>query len=203
MILVGLTGGIGSGKSEVARLLAGHGAVVVDADVLAREAVAPGTPGLEAVVAAFGRGMLSEDGALDRAALGRLAFADPQHRATLEAIVHPAVARRRDELTAAAPPGGVVVHDIPLLVEQGMQDDYDVVVVVEAPAGERVARLVESRGMTEADVRARIATQATDEQRRAVADIVLRNDADLAALTAAVDELWHELRRGVHIARTE
>ncbi len=147
MITVGLTGGIGSGKSEVARLLAAHGAVVVDADALAREAVAPGTPGLAAVVAEFGPEVLAADGSLDRAALGRVVFGDDTRLAALEAIVHPYVGRRSAELMAAAAPGSVVVYDVPLLVEKGLQDGYDVVVVVDAADDVRLHRLVDRRGM--------------------------------------------------------
>lgn len=193
MIRVGLTGGIGSGKSEVARLLAGLGAVVVDADALAREALAPGTPGLAAVVAEFGAGLLAADGSLDRAALGRVVFADPRRRAALEAIVHPYVARRSAELMAAAPPDAVVVYDVPLLVERGLQDDYDLVVVVDAAEDTRVRRLAEARGMPEADARSRMAAQATAAERREVADVVLDNDGDLAALEAQVQALWTRL----------
>lgn len=193
MITVGLTGGIGSGKSEVARLLAARGAVVVDADALAREALAPGTPGLARVVAEFGAEVLAADGSLDRARLGSLVFADDGRRAALEAIVHPYVARRSAELMAAAPPDAVVVYDVPLLVEKGLHPAYDVVVVVEAGEQERVRRLTEGRGMPERDVRARIAAQASDEERRAVADVVLRNDGDLAALDRQVEDVWARL----------
>ena len=169
MVKVGLTGGIGSGKSEVARRLASLGAVVVDADALAREAVAPGSDGLAQVVAAFGKGVLAPDGSLDRAAVGRLVFADEDERARLEGIVHPYVARRSAELMAAAPADAVVVYDVPLLVEKHLESGYDLVVVVEAPEDVRVRRLAEHRGMTEADARARIAAQATPEQRAAAA----------------------------------
>lgn len=193
MIRVGLTGGIGSGKSEVARLLAERGAVVVDADALAREAVAPGSAGLAAVLAEFGTEVLAEDGTLDRAALGRIVFADPPRRRALEAIVHPYVARRSRELIAAAPRDAVVVYDVPLLVENGLQDEYDLVVVVEAGEDTRVRRLVEGRGMSEGDARARIAAQATPERRREVADVLLRNDGDLASLQVQVGELWERL----------
>ena len=193
MIKVGLTGGIGSGKSEVARLLAAHGAVVVDADALAREALAAGTEGHAAVVAEFGPGVLAPDGSLDRAAVGRLVFSDPACREALERIVHPYVARRSAELMAAAPPDAVVVYDVPLLVEKQLQGGFDVVVVVTAEEDTRVRRLTADRGMPEADARARISTQATDEQRRAVADVVLTNDDDLGALGEQVDRLWADL----------
>ena len=196
MTRVGLTGGIGSGKSEVARLLARRGAVVVDADALAREAVAPGTPGLAAVVGEFGPGVLGADGSLDRAALGRIVFADEGRRAALEAIVHPYVARRSAELMAAAPPGAVVVYDVPLLVERGLQDQYDLVVVVEADEATRLRRLVEGRGMSEREARERMAAQVTSAQRAAVADVLLRNDAGLAELELQVERLWARLQPG-------
>jgi dephospho-CoA kinase len=193
VITVGLTGGIGSGKSEVARLLAARGAVVVDADALAREAVAPGTPGLAAVVAEFGPGVLAADGSLDRAALGRVVFGDDARLAALEAIVHPYVGRRSAELMAAAAPGDVVVYDVPLLVEKRLQDGYDVVVVVDAADETRLHRLVTLRGMTEQDARTRMVAQASRADRLAVADVVVANDAGLAELAARVDELWTEL----------
>lgn len=193
MIKVGLTGGTGAGKTEVARLLAAHGAVVVDADALAREAVAPGTPGLAAVVAEFGGEVLSADGSLDRARLGRLVFADADRRAALEAIVHPYVARRSAELMAAAPADAVIVYDVPLLVEKQLQAGFDVVVVVEAGEDERVRRLVAARGLSEADARARIAAQAGREQRLAVADVVIDNGGDRASLAAQVARFWRKM----------
>ena len=194
---VAVTGGIGSGKSAVAARLAAHGAVVVDADRIAREVVDPGTPGLAAVVAEFGPGVLNPDGALDRAALAAIVFADAERRAALEAIVHPLVGQRSAELIAEAPADAVVVYDVPLLAEAaggalGRAGEFDAVVVVEAPLEIRVARLV-ARGLAEDDARARIAAQATDEQRRAIADHVVVNDGDLAALDEAVDRLWAQL----------
>ena len=194
MITVGLTGGIGSGKSEVARLLAEHGAVVVDADALAREAVEPGTPGLAAVVAEFGTEVLAEDGRLDRARLGGIVFADPARRAALEAIVHPYVGRRSAELMAAAPPDAVVVYDVPLLVEKSLQGHYDVVVVVDVDEETQIRRLLAAREMTEAEVRARITAQASRAERLAVADVVVDNEGDLDSLRARVAEVWKELR---------
>jgi dephospho-CoA kinase len=188
---IGLTGGIGSGKSTVAALLADRGALVVDADAIAREVVAPGTPGLAAVVAEFGDGVLTPDGSLDRPALAAVVFADPAARARLDGIVHPLVRARAAEAIAAAPADAVVVQDVPLLVETGQAGSYDLVLVVETDMDVRVARL-EQRGLPEADARARIASQATDEQRRAVADVVLRNDGDRAALAAQVDRFWAE-----------
>ncbi|HEU4675908.1 MAG TPA: dephospho-CoA kinase [Motilibacteraceae bacterium] len=193
MLKVGLTGGIGSGKSAVSRLLAERGAVVVDADAIAREVVEPGTPGLGAVVAEFGDGVLRPDGTLDRPALGAIVFADPQRLAALNAIVHPLIGARTAELLAAAPADAVVVHDVPLLTENGLAPGYDVVVVVEVPVEVQLDRLVRLRGMTEADARARIAAQATREQRRAVADVVIDNAGTLEQLAAQVDVLWEDL----------
>ena len=191
MLRIGLTGGIGAGKSTVASLLAGHGALVVDADRIAREVVQPGTPGLAAVVAEFGEGVLAADGALDRPALAALVFGDPAARARLDAVVHPLVRARAAELVAAAPADAVVVQDVPLLVETGQAGSFDLVLVVETDLETRVARLVE-RGLSDQDARARIASQATDEQRRAVADVVLRNDGDRDALATQVAQFWAE-----------
>ena len=193
MIKVGLTGGIGSGKSEVSRRLAALGAVVIDSDLLAREAVAPGTPGLARVVENFGPQVLSADGSLDRAALGAVVFADPARRAALEAVVHPYVRRRSEQLGAAAPPSSVVVHDVPLLVEKDLQAGYDVVVVVDASDEVRLHRLVEQRGMRQEDALARISAQASRERRLAAADVVIANDGDLAGLDRAVVDLWSRL----------
>ena len=186
---VGLTGGVGSGKSTVARLLAEHGAVVIDADAIAREVVEPGTPGLAAVVEQFGADVLTADGALDRPKLAALVFADGEKRAQLNAIVHPLVGRRTAELMAAAPPDAVVVYDVPLLVESDLAGGFDLVVVVEARVETRLARLA-GRGMAEADARERMAAQATDDQRRAVADVVVDNDGSVEELTQNVDDLW-------------
>jgi dephospho-CoA kinase len=191
---VGLTGGIGSGKSAVAELLSSYGAVIVDADVLAREAVAPGSPGLARVVEEFGPDVLAADGSLDRARLAGLVFADPDRRAALNAIVHPYVRRRSEELTAAAPAGAVVVQVVPLLVENDLQGGYDVVVVVDASDEVQEERLVGLRGMTPEDARARIAAQASREQRRAAADVVIDNDGTRAELEGQVRELWNRLR---------
>jgi dephospho-CoA kinase len=193
VIKVGLTGGIGSGKSEVARLLAGHGAYVVDADAIAREAVAPGTEGLAGVVAQFGTEVLAADGSLDRARLASIVFADAGRLAALNAIVHPYVGRRSAEIMAAAPADAVVVYDMPLLVENNLQSQYDVVVVVDASPETRVDRLTRARGMSVNDARARMAAQATTGERLAAADEVIANDGDLAALDAAVAALWDRL----------
>jgi dephospho-CoA kinase len=191
VLRIGLTGGIGAGKSTVAQLLVQRGAVLVDADRLAREVVEPGTPGLAAVVEAFGDRVLAADGSLDRPALAAVVFADPEERRRLDGIVHPLVRRRAAELVAAAPPDAVVVQDVPLLVETGQAGSFDLVLVVEADLETRVARLVE-RGLTEADARARIAAHATDEQRRAAADVVMDNSGSLEQLSAQVDRFWAE-----------
>jgi dephospho-CoA kinase len=191
VLMIGLTGGIGSGKSTVAALLAAHGARVVDADRIAREVMEPGTPGLAAVAAEFGERVLTPAGALDRAALAALVFGDAAARARLDALVHPLVRARAAELVAAAPADAVVVQDVPLLVETGQTGSFDLVLVVETDVESRVARLVD-RGLSAEDARARIASQATDEQRRAVADVVLRNDGDRAALATQVDRFWAE-----------
>jgi dephospho-CoA kinase len=191
-MLVGLTGGIGAGKSAVAARLAELGAVVIDSDRLARDVVAPGTEGLAEVVAAFGPDVLGPDGALDRPALGRLVFADPVARERLEKIIHPRVRARAAQLVADAPPGSVVVNDVPLLVESGLADTFDLVIVVRAGEATRIRRLAGDRGMSAEEARRRIAAQATDEQRRAVADVVIDNDGTLAELSAAVDRVWRE-----------
>lgn len=194
-LVIGLTGGIGSGKSSVSRLLARHGAVVIDADLLAREVVAPGTPGLAAVVDAFGADVLSPDGSLDRQALAARVFGDAAARSRLEAIIHPLVRARAHELESASDADAVVVHDIPLLVETGQGDRFDAVVVVDAPAEVQHQRLVELRGMTPEEADRRIAAQATREQRRAAADHIVVNDGSLAELEAQVAELWTKLGR--------
>ena len=189
---VGLTGGLGSGKSTVAALLGEHGAVIVDADVVAREVVRAGTPGFAAVVARFGPGIVGSDGELDRAELARIVFADGAALDDLNAIVHPLVGSRSAELVAAAPPGSVVVHDIPLLTENGLADRFDTVVVVEADREIRLARLA-ARGLPRAEAEARMAAQANDVQRRAIADEIVRNDGDLDALGGQIDRLWDRL----------
>jgi dephospho-CoA kinase len=194
VITVGLTGGIGSGKSEVARMLAERGAMVIDADALAREAVAVGTPGLAQVVEEFGAAVLRPDGSLDRARLGSIVFADEHQLRALEEIVHPYVGRRSAELIAAAPEDAVVVYDVPLLVENRLQEAYDLVVVVDADPETALARLVHDRGMTESGARARMLAQASREERLAAADHVIHNDRDVSALRDEVDRLWDELR---------
>jgi dephospho-CoA kinase len=193
MLRVGLTGGIGSGKSEVSRRLAERGAVVVDADLLAREVVEPGTAGLAEVVEAFGEKVLGPDGGLDRPALGRLIFGDDAARRRLEGIIHPRVRQRARQIQEDAPADAVVVHDNPLLVEMGQAGDFDAVVVVDAPDDVRLDRLVRLRGMSPEDAQARIAAQTSRQQRLAVADHVVRNDGGLSTLDAAVDKLWERL----------
>ncbi|MFF7140063.1 dephospho-CoA kinase [Streptomyces nodosus] len=193
MLSVGLTGGIGAGKSEVSRLLVECGAVLIDADRIAREVVAPGTAGLAAVVEAFGEGILGPDGGLDRPALGSLVFADPDKLAVLNAIVHPLVGARSRELESAAPEDAVVVHDVPLLTENGLAPRYDLVIVVDANPATQLDRLVRLRGMTEQDARARMAAQATREQRLEIADIVIDNDVPLERLRQRVQEVWADL----------
>jgi dephospho-CoA kinase len=190
-IRVGLTGGIGSGKSTVARMLAERGAVVVDGDQIARELVQPGSPALAEIVARFGRGVVDPDGALDRPALADIVFPDPAALADLDAIMHPRIAARAAELLATAEhrPGAVVVYDMPLLVETGQAEDFDVVLVVQAPMPTRLARLA-VRGLRVDDAKERMDRQATDEERAAVADIVLDNSGDEAALAEQVDEAW-------------
>jgi dephospho-CoA kinase len=187
---VGLTGGIGAGKSTVARLLAELGAVVVDADQLAREAVEPGTPGLAEIAETFGSTVIAADGSLDRAALASLVFADPEQLTRLNAIVHPQVHALTEQALAALPGDAIAVNDIPLLVEVAAAGRYDFVVVVDAEEPVRVARLVADRGMTEADARARIARQASPADRAAVADAEIDNNGSYDELVADVSELW-------------
>ncbi|MEU6572904.1 dephospho-CoA kinase [Streptomyces sp. NPDC046805] len=198
MLKVGLTGGIGAGKSEVSRLLVERGAVLIDADRIAREVVAPGTPGLAAVVEAFGKEVLAPDGSLDRPGLGAIVFADPEKLAVLNAIVHPLVAARSRELESTAADDAVVIHDVPLLTENALAPLYDVVVVVDASPETQLDRLVRLRGMTEEDARARMAAQATREKRREIADVVIDNDVPLEALERRVDDVWADLARRAH-----
>ena len=193
--MVGLTGGIGAGKSAVAKRLAERGAVIIDSDRLAREVVAAGTDGLAEVVAAFGAELVGADGELDRPALGARVFGDDEARRRLERIIHPRVRARSTELVAAAPSDAVVINDVPLLVETGIAPAYHLVIVVEADVETRIGRLVETRAMTREQAAARIATQADDSQRRAAADVLLSNDAGLAQLDDRVDRLWVERLR--------
>jgi len=194
MLRVGLTGGIASGKSTVADELAARGAVVVDADLLAREVVEPGTPGLAAVVGRFGPTVLTGDGRLDRPALGRIVFADPDARRDLEQIIHPAVRARAAEIERQAPSDAVVVHVIPLLVETGQAADFDICVVVDLDPETQLARLQQRNGLSRDEAEARMAAQASRQQRLAAADRVLHNDGSPAELRAAVGRLWDELQ---------
>jgi dephospho-CoA kinase len=195
VLRVGLTGGIGSGKSEVSKRLAAQGAVIIDADAIAREVVAAGTDGLAEVVEAFGKEVLLPDGELDRPRLGDIVFADPELRGKLNAIVHPRVGARMAELERAAGAGAIVVHDVPLIAENGMAAAYDVVVVVDVPPRLQVERLERYRGMTAQQARARMAAQASREQRLAIAGIVIDNSGSLSELDRQVGDLWAELRR--------
>jgi dephospho-CoA kinase len=198
VLRAGLTGGIGSGKSEVSRRLAAHGAVVIDADVAARAVVAPGTPGLARVAEAFGAGVLGPDGALDRERLGAIVFRDPASRATLNGIVHPLVGEwmRAAERAAVAASGGdvIIVHDVPLLAENRRAGDFDLVIVVDVPPELQLERLVSQRRMTPDQARARLAAQASREQRLAVADLVIDNSGSLEDLDRRVAEVWADLQ---------
>jgi dephospho-CoA kinase len=199
LLRVGLTGGIGSGKSEVARRLASRGAVLIDADVAARQVVVPGSPGLAQIVAAFGD-VLQPDGSLDRERLGAIVFGDPGRREQLNAIVHPLVrqwmeAAERTAVQAAGPPGPVIVHDVPLLAESRGKAGFDLVVVVDVPPELQVDRLVRLRGMTQEQARARLAAQASREERLAVADIVIGNSGSLDDLDRRTGEVWADLVR--------
>lgn len=190
---VGLTGGIASGKSTVASILRELGAVIIDADQIAREVVAKGTPGLAAVVEAFGPELLTPEGDLDRPRMGQLVFGDEEQRRKLEAIVHPLVFERYAELETSAPKDGLVVHDIPLLVETGRPGEFDAVIVVDVPEETQVERMVRDRGMAEDDARARIAAQATREQRRAVATHLIENTGNVEDLRQRVTEVFEAL----------
>ena len=198
MLRVGLTGGIGSGKSEVSRRLAARGASIIDADLAARDVVQPGTPGLGEIATVFGPRVLRPDGSLDREQLGQLVFADPGLRAKLNAIVHPLVHERMRQLEqqaiAAAGPAAIIVHDVPLLAENGLGRGFDTVLVVDAPDDQRVQRLTATRGMTAAHAQDRIAAQASRPQRLAIADIVIDNSGTLDDLDRRVDEVWAVLR---------
>jgi dephospho-CoA kinase len=193
---VGLTGGIGAGKSLVSILLAERGAVVIDYDLLAREAVAVGTPALDAIVARFGPGVLLPDGTLDRPTLGAVVFGDADARRDLESITHPAIGALAWERDGAAPDGAVIVHDHPLLVETGLAELMDMVVVVDAPEEVQIDRLIRLRRMSEPDARSRMGAQATPEDRIAAADIVIDNSGSVEDLVPQVDALWARLVGG-------
>ena len=197
MQLIGLTGGIASGKSTIASRLASHGAVVVDADRIAREVVEPGTPALAEIARVFGEGVIAADGSLDRPALGAVVFGDAEKLRTLNGITHPAVLREstaRFRAAADADPDAIVVYDVPLLVESANEYPFDLIVVAHADAATRIRRLVELRGMDEAEAERRIRSQASDEERLAVADVVIDTDGSLASTDDQVDALWHRLR---------
>jgi dephospho-CoA kinase len=200
--MVGLTGGIGSGKSTVAILLTARGAIVIDADAIAREVVEPGTAALAALVERFGADILRPDGSLDRPALAQKAFVDDESRKALEAITHPAIGEEFLRRVAAAPAGAVVVHDVPLLAESKRGFDYGAVIVVQAPREVRLERL-ERRGVPRADAEARMAAQATDEERAALATWLVDNAGDLAALEAQIDAIWPELEARAKAAVAE
>jgi len=202
VLRVGLTGGIGSGKSEVSRRLAAYGAVLIDADVAAREVVVPGSPGLARIAEAFGDDVLGPDGSLNRERLGEIVFRDPGLRAKLNAIVHPLVrewmaAAERAAVQAADPPGPIIVHDVPLLAESRGKDAFDLVIVVDVPPARQVERLVSQRGMAPDQARARMAAQASREQRLAVADIVIDNSGSLDDLDRRVTDVWTDLQRRI------
>ncbi len=203
MLRVGLTGGIGAGKSEVSGLLAAQGAVLIDADAIAREVVAPGTPGLAAVTGAFGTGVLRPDGSLDRAGLGEIVFADAAKLDTLNRIVHPLVAERMAEVEREAGADAIVVHDVPLLAENDLATGYDLVIVVDAPDYMQLDRLTRQRGMSADHAQARMAAQASRETRLAVADLVVDNSGSLAELDRQVGDLWAELRRRARLLAAE
>jgi dephospho-CoA kinase len=195
MLKVGLTGGIGAGKSEVSSRLAGYGALVIDADQIAREVVEPGTPGLAQVVGLFGTGVLAPDGTLDRRRLGEIVFGDDELRAKLNSLIHPLVGARLRELEQGADADAILVEDVPLIAENDLADFYDLVVVVDVPPRLQEERLVRDRGMTPDQVAARMAAQASREQRLAIAGIVVDNSGSLAELDREVGELWAELSR--------
>ena len=193
MLVVGLTGGVGAGKSTVSGLLADHGAVIVDADAIAHAVVEPGTSGFQQILDAFGDEVLYYDGMLDRKALAALVFRDDVARKQLEGIIHPLVRQQSDLMTALADDDAIVVHDVPLLAETGRLDSYDVIVVVDAPADVRISRLLQSRGWDVSTAQARINAQASREDRLAIADEVIVNTGDLGKLKDQVDQLWHRL----------
>jgi dephospho-CoA kinase len=195
MLKVGLTGGIGAGKSEVSQRLASYGALVIDADQIAREVVEPGTPGLAQVVGVFGTGVLAPDGTLDRQRLGEIVFGDDELRAKLNSIIHPLVGARLRELEQGADAGAILIEDVPLIAENDLAGFYDLVVVVDVPPRLQEERLIRDRGMTPDQVAARMATQASREQRLAIAGIVVDNSGPLAELDRQVGELWAELSR--------
>jgi dephospho-CoA kinase len=193
VLRVGLTGGIGAGKSEVSKRLAAQGAIVIDADAIAREVVAPGTPGLTKVIAMFGEDLLRPDGSLDRERLGEIVFADKAKLGALNAIVHPLVGQRMAELENAAAASAIVVYDVPLIAENNLAGGFDLVVVVDAPPSVQLSRLERHRKMSADQAKARMAAQAGRPQRLAIADLVIDNSGSLAELDRQVGDLWTEL----------
>ena len=193
MFLIGLTGGIASGKSTVAKRWVEHGAVEIDADQIAREVVAPSTAGLSAIVETFGSDLLQEDGSLNRSKLGSLVFGDELKRLALNAIVHPLVKERTREILAALPEDSIAIYNVPLLVEANVDHDFDLIVTVEAPEDEQVKRMIKHRGLTEAEARARIAAQAKPVERAAISDVILNSNQDINLLLRDADELWRDI----------
>lgn len=193
MFLIGLTGGIASGKSTVAKRWVEHGAVEIDADQIAREVVAPGTAGLSAIIETFGGDLLEEDGSLNRSKLGSLVFGDELKRLALNAIVHPLVKQRTREILASLPSESIAIYNVPLLVEANVDHDFDLIVTVEAPEDEQVKRMVKHRGLTDAEARARISAQAKPVERAAVADVILNSNQDINLLLRDADELWRDI----------
>ncbi len=194
MKLIGLTGGIGSGKSTIARRLAEHGAHIIDADQVAREVVEPGTPALAEISALFGTRVLNSDGSLNRGALGEIVFNDPDQRLQLNSIVHPAVQRRTQELFSQAPQDSVVVYDVPLLVETQNEYSFDEIIVASAPEAVRIERLMEHRGMLESEAASRIESQAPEEERLKIASFVIDTSGDISHTYSQVDALWAHLK---------
>ena len=195
MYLVGLTGGIASGKSTVAKRLVELGAIEVDADLLAREAVAAGSDGLKAIVANWGESILGPDGELDRGAMAKIIFDDPNQREVLESIVHPAVAARSREMILSAGTASIVIYNVPLLVEANVQLPFDIVVTVEAPQSAQIDRMVQHRGMTREEAEARIRAQATPAQRAQRADVILNSNQSIGRLIDDTDDLWAKLSK--------
>ncbi|MFM2320869.1 MAG: hypothetical protein RL612_16 [Actinomycetota bacterium] len=193
MFLIGLTGGIASGKSTVAKRWVEHGAVEIDADQIAKEVVAPGTAGLSAIVETFGSDLLQEDGSLNRSKLGSLVFGDELKRLALNARVHPLVKERTREILAALPEDSIAIYNVPLLVEANVDHDFDLIVTVEAPEDEQVKRMIKHRGLTEAEARARIAAQAKPVERAAISDVILNSNQDINLLLRDADELWRDI----------
>ncbi len=194
MFLIGLTGGIASGKSTVAKRWVEHGAIEIDADQLAREVVEPGSEGLQQIVDTFGSAILNHDGSLDRAKLGALVFRDETKRLALNAIVHPLVKNRSREILSALPSDAIAIYNVPLLVEAKVDHDFDLVVTVEAPEDEQVKRLVKNRGLSETEARARINSQAKPVERAAVADVILNSNQDINLLLKDADDLWRSIQ---------